>query len=178
MANKQLFKTPYGDRERYFVESGTGIEKEYGYTIDRFGRKILECKGEKNLYEEIQMALEETKIENILARAMAGDTSGLNANGTYMDTTQIPNNLIEARQAIQNLENVWLGLSQELKNKYHNSVEEFVGASGSDGWLRDMGLLTDAPMTEINESKKESDVVGALGQVGKEKEMVGGTDNE
>lgn len=178
MANKQSFKTPYGERERHFIEPGTGIEKEYGYTIDRFGRKVLECKGEKNLYEEIQMALEETKIENILARAMAGDTSGLNANGTYMDTTQIPNNLIEARQAIQNLENVWLGLSQELKNKYHNSVEEFVGASGSDGWLRDMGLLIDAPITEVNENKKESDVVGAMGQVGKEKEMVGGTNNE
>ena len=109
---------------------------------------------------------------------MEGDTSGLNANGTYMDTTQIPNNLIEARQAIQNLENVWTELNQELKNKYHNSVEEFVGASGSERWLRDMGLLTDTPIQEINENKKEADVIGALGQVGKEKEMVGGTDNE
>lgn len=178
MQNKLLFKTPYGERERAFIESGTGIENEYSYKVDTYGRKILECTGQKNLYQEIQMSLEETKIENILNRAMAGDTSGLSANGTYMDTTQIPNNLIEARQAIQNLENMWASLSQDIKNKYHNDVEEFVGASGSDGWLRDMGLLTDTPLQEINENKDDGKVAGALGQVDTENNMVGGNDGE
>lgn len=173
-----IFKTPYGVRKRVYIASGDGMENEYGYAVDKYGRKILEFKGQKDLYNEIQMSLEETKIENILARAMAGDTSGLSANGQYMDTTTIPNNLIEARQAIQNLENMWSALPQELKNKYNNSVEEFVGASGSDSWLRDMGLLSDKPMEELNESKETPDEAGALGQVGQKNEMVGGNDNE
>lgn len=179
MANKMLFKTPYGERERHYISSGTGgIEKTYGYKVDNFGRKILVENGERNLYEEIQMSLEETKIENVLSRALAGDTSGLRANGTYVDCTQIPNNLIEARQAMQNLENVWNGLSSEIKNKYHNDVEEFVGASGSDSWLRDMGLLESTPIKEMNEGKEETKVIGAMGQVAKEKELVGGSKDE
>lgn len=178
MQSKPLFKTPYGERMRVFIEAGTGLENEYSYTVDTYGRKVLQCTGQKNLYEEIQMSLEDSKIENILNRAMAGDTSGLSANGTYMDTTQIPNNLIEARQAIQNLENMWTNLSPEIKNKYHNDVEEFVGASGSDGWLRDMGLLTDTPLKEVNEDKDESKVVGSLGQVDNKENMVGGNDGE
>lgn len=140
--SKEAFKSAYKGHERKPVETGSMYQNEYGYNIDAYGRKVLIKTGETNLYEKIQMSLEETKIENILARAMAGDTSMLNPNGgIYADVSNMPKNLIEARQAMQNLENTWNGLPMSIKNKYDNDLDTFIGASGSETWLRDMGLL-------------------------------------
>lgn len=141
MANKILFRTAYADHIRVPVESGTRLENEYGYEIDSYGRKVLVKTGETDLYAKIQLSLEETKIENILARCTAGDTSMLRPDGIYADLTEMPNNLIEARQAMQKLENTWNGLGADLKNKYGNSLDTFIAEAGKEGWLRDMGLL-------------------------------------
>ena len=61
---------------------------------------------------------------------------------------------------MQNLENLWETIPQEIKNKYNNNLEEFIGASGSDGWLRDMGLIkeptpTQTPKEEPTPAPKE-----------------------
>lgn len=156
MASKTLFKTPYGERERHHAPTGSPMMDEYGYEIDKFGRKILIKTGESNLYEKIQASLEETKIENIIARVTTGDTSMLRPDGIYTDLSEIPNNLIEARQAMQNLENIWNGLDNEIKRKYNFNVDEFIGASGSDSWLRDMGLLKEKEAPKEEAPKKES----------------------
>ena len=137
---EMLFKTPYGEHKRGVIPSGNGKMPEYKYKRDSYGRKVLEKVGERDLYEEIQAEYEATKIENILSRALAGDVSSLSAVGTYMDTSSMPTNLIDAMDQIQKLENLWLDLPMEIKNKYNNSVEEFVGASGTKQWCEDMGL--------------------------------------
>lgn len=160
--NKTIFKTPYGERQRNHCASGSPIANEYGYEIDSYGRKILVKTGETNVYEKIQASLEETKIENILARAMAGDNSVFRPEGIYTDTTQIPSNLIESMQAIQNLENTWEGLPREIKQKYNFDVGQFIGQSGSESWLRDMGLLpSGAETTPVETPKAEVKEDGA-----------------
>lgn len=146
MANKIEFRTAYSGQVRHTVPAGTGIEDVYGYERDSFGRKVLVKTGETDLYAKIQMSLEETKIENIMARAVAGDTSMLRPDGLYADLSEVPNNMIDAMKQIQNLENTWAGLDNEIKRKYNFNVEEFIGQSGTEGWLRDMGLL--APQAE------------------------------
>lgn len=157
MGTKIEFRTAYSPKERHYTEPGRQMQDEYNYKVDKYGRKILVKTGETNLYEKIQASLEETKIENIIARVTSGDTSMLRPDGVYADLTDMPNNLIEARQAMQNLENLWGTLDNEIKRKYHFDVEEFIGASGTDGWLRDMGLLkeepaaTEAVKTEVKE---------------------------
>ena len=113
-----------------------------------------------DLYAEIQAEYEATKIENILSRAIAGDVSGLSAVGDYYDTTSMPNNLIDAMTQIQKLENLWLDLPMEIKNKYNNSVEEFVGASGSKQWCEDMGLVQPEKTPEL----KTPEAAGAYGE--------------
>lgn len=148
-------------KEKKVTPNGRPEANEYGYEIDKYGRKILKKTGETNLYAKIQESLEETKIENILKRAAIGDTSVLRPDGIYADLTEVPSNLIEARQAMQNLENIWNGLSNDIKRKYNFDVEEFIGASGSDSWLRDMGLLEEhkeeitAPIEEKQEAKAD-----------------------
>lgn len=155
----------------YKTESGSPMKNEYSYKRDNFGRKVLEKSGETNLYELIQLSLEETKIENILARCAAGDTSMLHpTGGQYLDTTEMPNNLIEAQQAIQQLENTWADLPMEIKNKYNNDVEYFIGQSGKEEWLRDMGLLpaeakTIAQMEEAANAGVAPKTIDARGEV-------------
>ena len=160
MSTKPLFKTPYGERERNHVPSGDGIMENYAYEIDKFGRKVLVKTGETNLYEKIQENLEETKIENILKRSSIGDMTDFRPDGIYADLSNMPNNMIEARQAIQKMENMWATLPNEVKEKYNYDVGEFVAASGSEKWLRDLGLLanketTEETITESNENVKE-----------------------
>lgn len=156
MASKIIFKTPYGERERVYVSSGTnGIEPVFGYEIDKYGQKVFTQTGETNLYEKIQESLEETKIENILKRVAIGDTSVMRPDGIYADLTDAPKNLIEARQQMQKLEDVWNSLDNDLKRKYDFSVEKFIGQSGSDEWLRDMGLLTVPEPATSKETKNE-----------------------
>ena len=155
MSTKTIFKTPYGEREPYYTEPGNGVLETYAYEIDKFGRKVLVKTGEENLYEKIQESLEETKIENILKRASIGDMSNLRPDGIYADLTEMPNNMIEARQAIQKMENVWADLPNEIKAKYNYDVGEFVAASGSEKWLRDLGLLKETNEETITEETKE-----------------------
>lgn len=158
MANKNpIFRTAYNyEREEHKGKTPTGLPEveTWEYKINEYGQKKLVVTGKTNVYEKIQAALEETKIETVLKRATAGDTSMLHPDGVYMDVTQLPNNLIEARQAMQNLENVWGNLPNEIKEKYHFDVEEFIGASGSDSWLRDMGLIGETKQDKIVEETK------------------------
>lgn len=135
------FKKPYDKRERHYIESGRPEADKYQHEINKHGMKVLVKTGTTNVYEKIQEAYEETKIENIIARVTAGDTSMLRANGQWIDTTELPNNLIEARQAIQKLENTWNELSADVKRNYNFSLEEFITKAGTQDWLEDLGYL-------------------------------------
>lgn len=152
--SKTAFKTAYGEREHYCTPTGDGIEPVYAYEINKYGQKELVQVGETNLYEKIQESLEETKIENILRRVVAGDTTVLRPDGIYADISTAPKNLIEARQQIQKLENLWNDLPIDTKREYDMSIENFVNESGSDKWLKSMGLIKEDPKEEAATPKK------------------------
>lgn len=157
---KTLFKSAYnfGGSERTNTPTGSPIQDEYNYKINAFGQKVLEKTGETNLYEKIQANLEETKIENIMARVTMGDTSMLRPDGIYADLTTMPSNLLEARQAMQELENTWNGLPAEIRKKYNNDLDQYIGASGTEEWLRDMGLLNEKTIEAVAEAVEEKAV--------------------
>lgn len=158
MPAKILFKTAYGERERsYFSPTGNGMEDIWEYEINKYGQKVLVKTGEYSLYDQIQESLEETKIENILARVAAGDNSMMRPDGIYGDVTTAPKNLIEARQQMQKLENLWNGLDNEIKKKYDYDLDKFIGSSGSDEWLTDMKLI-EKPNTVIPDAPKTEEV--------------------
>lgn len=173
-AEVNRFKKPYEKHKRYFIPTGDGMEDVWEYTVDKYGRKVLVCTGQKCLYDEIQAQLEDTKIENILARAAAGEDV-FRPNGIFADVSKMPTNLIEARQQLQMLENTWNGLTQEMRNKYNNSVEDFIGSSGTEEWLQDMGL---APIKEVveNTSTEATKGLSTFGQT--TEQAKGETSNE
>lgn len=154
------FKTAYGKREDIYIsDPGSQIEDIYGYEINKYGQKELVKTGEVNVYEKIQEYLEETKIENILQRVAMGDNTVMRPEGIYADLTEAPKNLIEARQQMQNLENLWNSLDNDIKRKYDFSVEKFIGASGSEDWLIDMGLIekSNQEVSKEETNSKESE---------------------
>lgn len=149
-----MFKTAYSEKERVNTSSGNRIQNEYQYEKNKKGEKILVKSGETDLYAKIQESHEETKIENVLKRVVAGDNTVLRPDGIYMDTTEIPNNMIQAQQTMQTLENTWRTLPNEIKEKYNFDVGQFIAASGSKEWLINMGLLKE-DAKKIAEEVKE-----------------------
>lgn len=159
----EKFKKPYEDFKRTETPAGNPIVKKYEHRIDDFGAKKLKEIGERNIYEEIQEYLEDSKIENLINRVISGDVSMLRPDGQYIDLTAMPKNMIEAQQIINDLQNTWKGLPVDLRAKYNHSVEEFIGASGTAEWMEDMGLApikteeidTSAPLTNVEKGFPE-----------------------
>lgn len=156
MSKDELFRTAYGKHPRGVIATGNGHEIEYGYEINKTGQKVLVQKGLKDVYTKIQEAVPETLIENILARVGAGDNTVLRPSGVYMDCTEQPRNLIEARQMILNLENTWASLSAEQRADFDNDVEKFVAESGSENWFKKLGMIKETPVEAKVEAPTET----------------------
>lgn len=145
-----MFKTAYDKkRPEIITPSGNPIVKTYTHHINKYGVKEFEETGEEDIYEKIQSQAEESKIENLINRVIAGDVSALRPDGQYIDCTAMPKNLAEAQAMIQDMHNLWNTLPVEIRRKYNHSVEEFVAAAGKKEWLEDMGLYNVAPMEEV-----------------------------
>lgn len=128
-------------RERYHTDPGSRMHNDYEIQIDKKGHKVLKHVGEHDIYEEIQSYLEETKIENILAKAAAGDLNALNQRtGLYIDVTDSPKSLAEAQNAILKLGNYFEALPAEIREKFDNSKEKFVQEYGTEEWINNMGF--------------------------------------
>lgn len=150
-----LFKTPYEKHERHYISSGNPIIEEYEHKKNKYGQKTLEKTGEKNLYQMIQEAYEDTKIENVLARVTAGDTSMLKPDGIYGDMSIMPRNMVEAQQIMQDLQNTWNKLPLDVRASYNHDVGQFVADSGSEKWEMAMGLRQpEAPKAAQPETPK------------------------
>lgn len=138
--SKEVFQSAYSSHVQTNSPAGEEVEKTYSYVINSKGAKELQATGTRNTREEIQADLEETKIENILARVAIGDMTDFRPDGIYADATQVPNNMIEALNAMNNLANTWKDVPNEIKAKYNNDLNQFIAASGTEAWCIDMGI--------------------------------------
>lgn len=119
------------------AEPGNEWHQEYRMAIDLTGHKYLEEDGKTNIYDKIQESLEETKIENIIRRAVGGDESALAVmHGTYMDTTNMPKSLAEMQQAIITATEEFYKLPIEIRQKFDQSPEQFIAEYGSEEWTK------------------------------------------
>lgn len=158
------FKLPYTEIKSEPTPAGDPIVKTYEHRINEYGEMLLEETGEKNIHEEIQQYKEESKIENAINRVIDGDVSMLRADGSYIDCTRMPKNLMEAQQMIQDLNNTWNKLPISIRAKYDHSVEKFVGAAGSQDWLENLGIAA-TPIETIDNSAPITNVEqGTLGE--------------
>lgn len=145
--SKTVFATPYnGVKNKSISPAGKKERNTYAYKIDNQGKRHLEVTGSENVWMKIQAELEDSKIENIVKRVMAGDDSVLRPMGIFEDITNIPTNLNDSMRQIQEMRNYWMGIPRDIKAQFHNNVEEFIAAAGSPSWLKTMGYVKDEPV--------------------------------
>lgn len=141
--------TPTGEKE----------EDTYEIQVDVRGHKSLVATGRTNVYEKIQESLEETKIENIIRRALGGDESALTImHGTYADVREAPKSLAEMQQAIIAATNQFERLPVDYREKFNHSVEQFVAEWGTEAWMEKMKkpeTLNNTPETAEKEGVKK-----------------------
>lgn len=125
-------RTQFERHIRYSVPSGSKFIELYQEQIED-GVKTLKKSGLKNVWEEIQAGLEESKIENILHAVAMGDLSALNAReGTYMDATTMPKTLMEAQNLVLKMKSEFEKMPTEVKNQFNNSADKYVEMMGTE----------------------------------------------
>lgn len=158
---KKPFRTILDPPKVTITPSGSMEEDIWQLKIDEKGNETFYIAGKTNVYEKIQAHLEETKLENILAKCIdTEDTTLLNQReGFYADLSEMPNTWIEAQNKIKNAENIFNELPLEIRKKYDNNFNKYLAEIGSESWLKNMGLLKEetkeetATNTEVTEKE-------------------------
>ena len=134
------FRSMLTPHERFYSPAGSREADTFEIQIDKKGHKSLKWVGTHDIYQEIQSYKEECSIENIIARAAAGDLNALNrTQGFYADITDSPRDLAEAQREIIKLSNTFEALPAEIRAKFDNSKEVFVNEFGTDEFAKKMG---------------------------------------
>lgn len=135
------YATAYQPGKRNESPAGEKFEITYEMDIDENGHKTLK-KSERleNVYEIIQESLEETKIENIIRRAVGGDPTALSTmHGEYIDATNAPASLAEAQRMIIQATEEFFKLPVEIREKFDHSPEMYINELGSQSWMDKIG---------------------------------------
>lgn len=136
-----MFKTPYGEKERFISPSGEKIALEHREVIGKDGRRTLVKDREVNIYEKIQASAESCDIQNILRRAAEGDMSVLNKTvGNYIDVVDAPSSLAEAQQFVINAKAEFDRLDKDIRAKFDNNAEVYVANYGTEMWKDATGI--------------------------------------
>lgn len=137
------FRSLLTAHERFYCPVGSREADTFEIKIDKKGHKSLEWVGTHDIYQDIQSYKDECSIENIIARAAAGDLNALNkTQGFYADITESPRDLAEAQREIMKLSNTFDTLPAEIRAKFDNSKEMFVNEFGSEEFANKMGWTT------------------------------------
>lgn len=139
--------------------TGNGKEPEYTYEIDDKGARTLKRTGEVNVYAQIQTYLEETKIENIIQRATY-DPAAIGSQEWMtqerVDISDLPENYHEWKRMVNDAENQYATLPAELKEKFGNSVEQYINELGSENWAKKLGWTKEEKRKEeVNDEQKQ-----------------------
>ncbi len=101
--------------------AGSPVEDELIYNPEGCG--TLEKIGEVRAYDLIQSYKQETDINYLVQRYMAGDTSVLaKVQGLYADISDAPETLIEAQNRIKESERIFYSLPDEVKKVVGNAA--------------------------------------------------------
>lgn len=139
------FRSLLTPHERFYSPAGSRDADTFEIQIDKKGHKTLKWVGTHDIYQDIQSYKEECSIENIIARAAAGDLNALNrTQGFYADITESPRDLAEAQRDIIKLSNTFDALPAEIRAKFDNSKEVFVNEFGTEEFAKKMGWNTGA----------------------------------
>lgn len=141
-----MFRTKLSPHKRYFTPAGSRYENTYQEEIEKkSGKKHLVKVGETCVYDMIQEDLEQSKIENIIARIAKNDLSVFKeAKLTYVDAEDFPQTLMEAQNIVVKAKNEFDKFPAEVRNLFNNSAEQYVSEMGTDDFLKKMTPYNDS----------------------------------
>lgn len=158
MATKKTwpFRTPISDPIKKVQASGKKLEDVYAMKLDENGVEHYYVQGKRNVYEQIQAFADEGDIEKILEKATL--TGNINILGQvkaeYMDLTEMPTNLIDAKNRLIQAEQQFYNLPVNVRAEFNNSFNEYLAEVGTEKWIKAMGYGS-----EPNKEEPESDPV-------------------
>lgn len=126
------FRTKY-DRLDLYSNAGTPFRNTYKFDNDKDGKRILVKSGRDNIYDAIQAEFESADLHHILERYNRGEISDLNMRtGIYADLTQIPTNIFQMAQLVDQAHLSFNKLPVDVRSKFDNSPTQFLKEFGSE----------------------------------------------
>ncbi len=156
------FKNKVDDRERKFCEPGSMITYRYGSRLDKLGNRKIEKKQPINRYADIQAYADETNINTILTKYVAGDKEVLAVKAAqFIDATQIPDNLNDLFNQTIAAQDVFNHLPADVKEIFGNNVYNFASKIGTDEWNQIMNVsaedIRQQKIQAMNDNRKLND---------------------
>lgn len=140
------FTRRYEEPVRFHTEVGSREAITYQPVYDKRGVWHLEETGKENRYLEIQSYADSCDINVIMARYRNGETDVLQQiQGTYGDFSNVPTNYAELMNAKLQAEQLFMSLAADVREKYNNSVEQFMAEIGTKEGMEKLGVKFDAP---------------------------------
>jgi len=146
---KNAFRTPIDEPITISTTSGEKEEEVLAMRLNDKGEEEFYIQGKTNVYEKTQAFKEECLIENILRKVTdTGDTNLLmQRTGSYIDISEMPNNIFEAHQQIEEARKIFENLPLETRAKYDHSFDKYLADFGTKEWFKNMGI-DNAPKEE------------------------------
>lgn len=171
--------TQFRKPDTVFTEPGDRFLDIFQEQIGKDGTLEVVPVGKKCVYDEIQVDLESTKIENILHQVAMGDLNALQQREAfYVDSTTMPKNLMEAQNIVVRAKEEFYNMPVEVRELFNNSPEKYVSEMGTKEFLdklgpynkkisdiQEAGSLAEYNKRVAEQAKFEKDVEAAKGAV-------------
>lgn len=140
----EFFATPSGDR--YHEQFVGKLDKETGDIV-------LVSVGKVDVYAEIQSHQGESDINNLIARAEAGDLSAF-TSAVFGDFTEMPGSYADALNVVIEAEREFNHLPQSIKDKFENDWHKYITSAGTEEWYKKFGI----GVKDLDQKQKEEEV--------------------
>lgn len=126
-------------RKRFPSQPGSGVVDEYTAQYCKDGTIELIKTGEHDLYADIQSHKDSCDLQTIIRQYFNGDPAALSrVQGVYMDVTEIPDNIHEAMQLMDNARKDFDKLPVDVKERFDFDANKFLATLGTQEWFSKM----------------------------------------
>lgn len=111
-----------------FSPSGDEYRPVYAEDVDERGVTCIVQVSQEKIQDKIEACKEQTLIYNIL-NSFDDGTLLNKAQGVYADLSAMPDNIHEAYQRVREARMIFGGLSDDVRQRFNNSFDEFISSS-------------------------------------------------
>lgn len=140
------------NKEWKYSNCGSPVKEIRSPIVQDDGSIKVVVTGKENLQDYINSNKESCNVEYLVSRAVNGDQTALNQRvGSYGDFTHLPKTYADMLQYMIDAQNVFDGLSKEVRAGFDNDVMKFIASVNDDDFLVRAGFVKPA----MDESKGE-----------------------